>query len=168
MHTDTHIFTMMHTCILHLYLYNNKTEGTVGNGCTQDCANNLHFSYLGLLYFTKQKNNQLDHYHSSASSGGSRANKEGMSGASESEAALTKGQRASAWSLLNSASHPDPSNFSLDFSLGKCSKEATNVDRVPHRTPLEAAVLIRFSTSSTTRDRDVAREDGPPALPSIR
>jgi hypothetical protein len=55
--------------------------------------NNLHFGYSGLPYFTKQKNNQLDHYYS-ASSEGSWANKEGTSDASESKVVLTKGQRA--------------------------------------------------------------------------
>jgi hypothetical protein len=58
-------------------------------------VNNLHFSYPGLPYFTKQKNNELDHYYSSVSSRESQANEEGMRDASESEAALTKGQRVS-------------------------------------------------------------------------
>jgi hypothetical protein len=78
--------------------------------------NNLHFSYPCLPYFTKQKNNQLDHYYSFASSRGLRANEEGTSDASESEAALTKGERASAWSSLISASCLDPSNSSSSFS----------------------------------------------------
>jgi hypothetical protein len=78
--------------------------------------NNMYFNYPGLPYFTKQKNNQLDHYYSSASSRGSQANEEGISDVSESEATLTMGQRASASSLLRSAPRPDPSNSFLDFS----------------------------------------------------
>jgi hypothetical protein len=131
-------------------------------------VNNLHFSYSGLPYFTKKKNNQLDHYYFFASSGGSRANEEGTSDANESEAMLTKGQRVSTWLSLRSASRPDPSNSSSDFSSVKCDKAVTNAGRLPHQTPLAAAVLIRFSVSSTTMDRDVTREDSLPASPSIR
>jgi hypothetical protein len=109
-----------------------------------DYANNLHFSYPGLPYFTKQKNNQLDPYYCSASFGRSRANEEGTSDASESEAALTKGQRASAWSSLRSASCLDLSNCNSDFSSAKCNKSMTNADRVPDWTPLVAAMLIDF------------------------
>jgi hypothetical protein len=89
MHVSLHIY-------IYTYLYNKKTEGTVGNSCISDCANNLRFSHLGLPYFTKQKNNQPDYYYPSTSSEGSRANEEETSDASESEATLTKAQGASA------------------------------------------------------------------------
>jgi hypothetical protein len=58
-----HIYIVIHTYFsshIHTYLYNLKIQGTIGNRCIQDCTNNLRFSYLGLPYFTKQKNNQLD------------------------------------------------------------------------------------------------------------
>jgi hypothetical protein len=47
--------------------------------------------------FTKQKVNKSNyHYYSPMSFGGSQANEEGTSDASESEAMITRGQRASA------------------------------------------------------------------------
>jgi hypothetical protein len=67
----------------------------VGNGCIPDCMNNLCFSHLGLPYFTKEKNNQPNYYYTSVSSGGSRVNEKGTNDAGESEAMLTKAQRAS-------------------------------------------------------------------------
>jgi hypothetical protein len=101
------------------------------------------FQSFGLAILTKEKDNKSNYrYYSSASSEGSRANEEGTSNASKSEATLTKGQRASAWSSLMYAFCPDLSNSSSDFSSGKWDKAATNVDRVPHRTPFAAAVLI--------------------------
>jgi hypothetical protein len=89
-----------------------------------------------------------------------------MSDASESEAALTKGQRASARSSLRYASYPDPSSTSSGSSLGKCDKTATKAYRVPHRTPLVATMLIWFSNSSATLARDGAHEDDSPVSPS--
>jgi hypothetical protein len=54
------------------------------------------FHSSGSSIFTQQKVNKSDyHYYSYASSGGSRANEEGASDVSESEAVLTRGQRAS-------------------------------------------------------------------------
>jgi hypothetical protein len=89
-----HLYTMINTCFsLHIrtYLYNVKTEGTIGNGCIQDCANNLCFSYPGQLYFTKQKNNQPDTTTPMCRPEGRVANEEGMSDVNESEAMLTMG-----------------------------------------------------------------------------
>jgi hypothetical protein len=91
-----------------------------------------------------------------------------MSNASESEATLAKGQRASAWPSLRSASRQNPSNSNSGSSSGKCDRATTSVDQVPHRTPLVAVALTHFSTSSATMARDVANEDDSLASPSIK
>jgi hypothetical protein len=83
------------------------------------------FHSSGPSIFTKQKVNKLDyHYYSPVSSGGSWANEEETRDASESEAMLTRGQRASASSSVRSTFCPDPSSS----SSGKCDKVTTNAD----------------------------------------
>jgi hypothetical protein len=64
--------------------------------------------------------------------------------------------------------HLDPSNSSSLFTSRKCKKVATNVDHVRQWTPLVATTSIWPSSSSTTIDRDAAREDGPSTLSSTK
>jgi hypothetical protein len=119
-----------------------------------------------ICYRTKEQLIRRCNY--SMTFGGSRASEEGRSDASEFEATLTKGQRASVWPSLRPTSCSEPSSSSSGSSLGKCDRAATSVDRVPHQTPLVAATLTRFSTSSAAMTRDIANDDDPLASPSIK
>jgi hypothetical protein len=92
--------------------------------------------------FYKTKEQPARHHYYSASSGESRANDEGMSNTKESEAVLSKGQRASARSLLRSTCRLYSSSSNSGSSSGKCDKTATKADRVPNRTALVATVLV--------------------------
>jgi hypothetical protein len=75
-----------------------KKEGTIGGGCAWVARITYFFHSSGAFIFTKQKvnNTYYDHYYSPTPLGESWATEKGMSDASESEAALTRGQRASA------------------------------------------------------------------------
>jgi hypothetical protein len=49
-----------------------------------------------------------------------------------------------------------------------CDRVATNTDWVPQQTLLAVAVSIRPLSSSTAKDSDTAKEDGPPAPSSTK
>jgi hypothetical protein len=108
------------------------------------------------------------HHYSPTPSGGLWATKEGTCDANESEAACTQIQRASSSSSVKSVLCPDQSTSSLVFNSRKCDTAATNVELEPQWTPLAAAASIRPLSSSAATDIDVAREDGPSALPSTK
>jgi hypothetical protein len=118
-----------------------------------------------ICYRTKEQ--LIRCYNYSMTYEGSRASDEWLSDTSESEATLTKGQRASSWPSLRSASRMDPSS-SMGSRSGKCDRAVSSADWVPHHTPLAAVTLTHLSTSFAAMARDAANEDDPLASPSIK
>jgi hypothetical protein len=130
-----------------------------------DRTNNL-FSFIGSFVLKQSKKIMYmsNHHYSSTPLGGLWATEEGTCDVSESVAARTQIQRASASSSVKSTLFPNPSTSSSVFNSSKCDTGATNAEWDPQWTSLVVAALIRPLSSSAGADIDATREDGPLAL----
>jgi hypothetical protein len=138
----------------------NKQDATI----CRLCETSIHLG--SYLHKSKKKKNDKNYHHCSipTPTGGSWATDKGVYDINESDAWRAWVQRASTSSCVRSALRPDPSSSSLVPNSGKCDRAATNIDRVPQRTPLAVVASIWSSNSSIAEDSDAAKEDGSSAL----